>query len=322
MALQCEICPKGCILNDNQRGDCQVRVNLDGKIRALTYGYPCSIHVDPIEKKPLFHFFPGAKTLSLATAGCNLHCKNCQNWEISQSLPEDITAYKMSPSDIIALTLKENSPIISYTYTDPVAFYEYTYDIAVLAKQQGIKNVLVTAGYCNQEPLKKLFAVTDAAHIDLKFFDDNLYQKITSGTLKPVLDALILAKKMDVWVEIINLVIPTLSDDLIMIKNMCKWIKDNLGLDTPIHFSRFYPQYLLKNLPPTPTDTLKAAYDIAKEVGLHYVYIGNVWGDVAESTYCPYDGKLIIRRTGYEVLENNIKDGKCKFCGNAIAGRW
>jgi len=310
------------VLADNERGDCRLRANFDGKLRSLTYGYPCSVHIDPVEKKPLFHFYPGKTVLSLATAGCNLHCKNCQNWQISQANPEDIPSYKLGPGEVINLAIEKNCSMLAYTYTDPFAFYEYALDSSRLARDNNLKNILVTAGYLNQEPLKKLYAVNDAANIDLKFFDDDMYKKITSATLRPVLDALVLAKQMGVWVEITHLIIPTLNDDFTLIKKMCVWIKDNLGKDVPIHFSRFYPHYLLKNLPPTPVETLKRAREIAFEVGINYVYIGNVWGQETENTYCPYDGQLLIKRVGYTVVENNIEKGNCKFCGHSIAGRW
>ena len=322
MLVKCELCPKACCLEENQRGNCRTRINIGGKLRSLTYGHPCSIHIDPIEKKPLFHFYPSSSILSLATAGCNLHCKNCQNWEISQSNPEDIPSYNLTPQSIVDLTIRENCPMIAYTYTEPLTFYEYTLDTSILARKDFLKNVLVTAGYLNKEPLRKLYKVTDAANIDLKFFDDAMYRKITTGSLKPVLDALVLAKEMNVWLEITHLIIPTLNDDLSLIKKMCVWIKSNLGKDTPVHFSRFHPHYLLKNLPPTPVSTLRKAQVVAKETGINYVYIGNVWGDEREFTYCPYDGEILIKRAGYTILENNIEKGKCKFCGKLIAGRW
>lgn len=322
MIIQCQLCPKACRLTPGGRGDCRIRANIDGKLRALTYGRPCSIHVDPIEKKPLFHFYPGSPILSIATAGCNLHCKNCQNWEISQADPETIAAYYAGPQDIITLAAREQCSMIAYTYTDPAAFYEYALDTSLLARERGLKNVLVTAGYLNQAPLKKILAVTDAAHIDLKFFDDRLYREMTSGTLKPVLETLVTAAAMGVWIEIIHLIIPTINDDFEMIRSMCLWIRRNLGSEVPIHFSRFYPQYLLKNIPPTPVETLRRAREIAREAGLAYVYIGNVWGE-AEDTRCPHDGSLLIQRTGYTIKEYNIlSGGTCKTCGKAVAGRW
>lgn len=322
MVVQCQLCPKGCRLADNERGDCRLRVNFDGKLRTVTYGYPCAVHIDPVEKKPLFHFYPGKAVLSLATAGCNLHCKNCQNWQISQSMPEDIPAYKLWPIDVVNLAIEKNCSLIAYTYTDPAAYYEYAQDSAALARSNGLKNILVTAGYLNEAPLKKLYSLSDAVNIDLKFFDDAMYRKITSASLQPVLDALVWARQLGVWLEVTHLVIPTLNDDFSLIKQMCVWIRDNLGKDVPLHFSRFYPHYLLKNLPATPVETLTTAREIAQEAGLHYVYIGNVWGQEGENTYCPYDGKLLIKRAGYTIVENNIDNGACKFCGQRIAGRW
>ena len=323
MVVECQLCPKQCRLREGERGNCRVRVNIEGKLISLVYGHPCAIHIDPIEKKPLFHFYPGSMILSLATAGCNLHCKNCQNWQISQSNPEDIPAYKLSPQQIVQITLRKNCKMIAYTYTEPLTFYEYTLDTSIIAKKHNLKNVLVTAGYLNRKPLKKLYSVIDAANVDLKFFDDEMYRKITTATLSPILDGLILAKEMNVWLEITHLIIPTLNDDFFLIEKMCQWIKNNLGDDVPLHFSRFYPHYLLKNLPPTPLKTLKRAAKIAKEVGLKFVYIGNVWGSDAENTYCPYDGKLLIRRVGYTILEYNLTpQGRCKYCGNFIPGRW
>lgn len=322
MLIKCQLCPKACQIAEGERGDCRVRVNIDGKLRSLTYGYPCSIHIDPVEKKPLFHFYPGSPILSLATAGCNLHCKNCQNWQISQSNPEDIPAYKLCPQDVVKLTLQKNCSMIAYTYTDPSAFYEYALDTSTFAKQESLKNVLVTAGYLNREPMKRLFKVTDAANIDLKFFDDRMYRKITTASLSPILDGLKLAVEMGVWLEITYLIIPTLNDDFLQIEKMCVWIKANLGEDVPLHFSRFYPHYLLKNLPPTPVPVLEKAKEIAKEAGINYVYIGNVWGKEGENTYCPYDNKLLVKRVGYTIVENHLENGKCKFCGRKIAGRW
>lgn len=320
--IRCKLCPKSCLIREGERGDCRIRININGRLYTVVYARPCSIHIDPVEKKPLFHFYPGFPILSLATAGCNLHCKNCQNWEISQADPENIPAYRLRPEDIVAIARNEGCNLIAYTYTEPLTFYEYSLDTSIIAKAYDMKNVLVTAGYLNRKPLKKLYQYTDAINCDLKFFNDEMYRKITTATLKPVLDAMILAKEMDVWLEVTNLIIPTLNDNFAEIRRMCIWIRDNLGKDTPLHFSRFFPRYLLRNLPITPYSTLARAREIALEVGLNYVYIGNVFGSEAENTYCPYDKKLLIRRIGYKILENNIKDGKCKYCGKIIAGRW
>lgn len=320
--VQCKLCPKECIIHPGERGDCRVRFNLDGKLITLVYSHPCAIHVDPIEKKPLFHFYPGSDILSIATAGCNLHCKNCQNWQISQANPEDVPSYSFRPEDIVAIALSSNCNMIAYTYTEPLTFYEYTLDTSIIARAYGMKNVLVTAGYLNKRPLRRLYRYTDAANIDLKFFNDEMYRKITTANLKPVLDALVLAREMDVWLEITNLVMPTLNDNMDEIRKMCKWIKENLGEDVPLHFSRFYPHYLLRNLPPTPYSTLKRAYQVAKEVGLKFVYIGNVFGAKEESTYCPLCNSVLIKRVGYQILEYNIVKGRCKFCNEEIPGRW
>mgnify|MGYP000456887273 CR=1 FL=1 len=322
LGIQCQLCPKKCIINPGERGDCKIRFNLNGKLITLTYGHPCAIHIDPIEKKPLFHFYPGEKILSIATAGCNLHCKNCQNWQISQANPEDIPSYRLPPQDLVNLALKYNLSMLAYTYTEPLTYYEYTLDTSIMAKAYGLRNVLVTAGYLNREPLRKLYRYVDAANIDLKFFDDQMYRKITTARLKPVLDSLLLAKEMNVWLEITHLVIPTLNDDFKKIEEMCKWIVKNLGDDVPLHFSRFHPHYLLTNLPPTPYSTLKKARQIALNCGVKFVYIGNIVGAEEESTFCPNCKKILIKRVGYQILEYNMLMGKCKFCGEKIPGRW
>ncbi len=320
--VQCKLCPKQCLIKPGSRGDCKIRYNQNGKLILLTYGRPCSIHMDPIEKKPLFHFNPGKKILSIGTAGCNLHCKNCQNWQISQSKPEDVTSYSMQPQDVVSLTRRNNSNMIAYTYTEPLAYYEYTLDTSIIAKSYGLENVLVTAGYCNEKPLRKIYRYIDAANIDLKFFNDKMYQKITTGRLKPVLNALLIAKEMDVWLEITNLIIPTLNDNLKEIERMVVWIKDNLGAETPLHFSRFQPHYLMENIPTTQYEILKKAHSIARDVGLKYVYIGNVYGTEEENTYCPNCKNPLIERAGYKIIEYKIKDNKCPNCSETIAGRW
>lgn len=323
MLVQCKLCPKECRIPAGKRGDCRGRVNINGKLTSIAYGHPCSIHVDPVEKKPLFHFLPGQPILSIATAGCILHCKNCQNWQISQSNPEDIPAYDMPPNNVVSIAKQENCSMIAYTYTDPIAFYEYTLDTARAAHNNGLKNVLVTCGYMNQTPLKELYKVTDATNTDLKFIRNDMYRKITTGTLKPVLDGIILAKKMNVWVELTNLLIPTLNDSDKDIRALCKWIAEYAGKNTPLHFSRFHPQYLMTNLPATPLETLNRAYEIAKSEGLNYVYVGNVWNNKYESTYSPTDGKLLIKRVGYKIVKNKIgTSGKSPSDGLIIPGVW
>jgi pyruvate formate lyase activating enzyme len=328
MAIQCTLCPKTCLIKPGQSGECRIRVNIDNELIAVTYGYPCSIHIDPIEKKPLFHFLPGTGILSIATVGCNLHCKNCQNWEISQENPENIAAHNLEPNRLVELAKKLKCQSVAYTYTDPVVYYEYALDSAIQAQAANLRNVLVTAGYINQEPLKKLYSYTDAANIDLKALSDNFYRTICSATLKPVLEALVLAKSMGVWVEATNLVIPTLNDSDKELRALARWIKQNLGPETPLHFSRFSPQYKLQNLPPTPEKTLKRAHDIAISEGLYYVYVGNLPNTKWQTTKCHKCNEPIINRQGYKILENNLiinkinKKGYCPKCNSEVHGIW
>ena len=311
-----------CLIEPGQSGECRVRINIDGVLRTVVYGYPCSINIDPIEKKPLFHFLPGTGILSIATVGCNLHCLNCQNWEISQANPEESRAVLCPPQKLVDLAKQNRCPSIAYTYTDPIVYFEYTYDSSKLARDKGIRSVLVTAGYINPQPWKELLKYVDAANIDLKFISDDLYRRICSGTLKPVQNALVLAKASGVLVEVTNLVIPTLNDKPEQIRELARWIKANLGRETPLHFSGFYPQYKMKNLPSTSLQTLETAREIAINEGLDYVYIGNVRSKEGENTYCPGCKNLLIERKGYTILQNRLKDGFCPDCGKKIYGVW
>ena len=322
MKVQCELCPKICLIAPGQSGECRVRVNIDGVLRTVVYGYPCSIHIDPIEKKPLFHFLPGSKILSVATVGCNLHCKNCQNWEISQANPEESQAFACPPQELVKLTNQNHCPSLAYTYTDPIVYYEYTYDTAKLARQADIRNVLVTAGYINEEPWKQLLKYVDAANIDLKGITDDFYRRVCSGTLKPVQNALVLAKGSGILVEVTNLIIPTLNDKPEQIGRLVRWIKANMGSDTPLHFSGFYPRYKMQHLPPTSQKTLELARQIGMGEGLEYVYIGNLFSKEGENTYCPSCKSLLIERVGYSILKNRLKDGNCPDCGKEINGVW
>ena len=323
MDIECELCPKRCVIGPGQSGDCRIRVNLDGKLCASTYGYPAAVHVDPVEKKPLYHFLPGTPILSLATVGCNLHCKNCQNWEISQQNPEDSTAQPLPPESIPRLAARYQCRSVAYTYTDPVVYYEYALDCAVKARDAGLKNVLVTAGYINQKPFTELCRVVDAANIDLKAMSDRFYQDICGATLKPVLDALVLAKSLGVLVEVTNLVIPTLNDADNDLLGLCSWVREYMGADTPLHFSRFSPHYKLRNLPPTPAQTLLRAREIARAVGLHYVYLGNILWEQAADTFCPGCEKPLVERQGFHVRANHITNGGvCDACGKRIHGVW
>jgi len=320
--VQCELCPKACVIAPGQSGECRIRVNVDGKLLAVTFGHPCAVHVDPVEKKPLFHFLPGTGIFSIATVGCNLHCKNCQNWEISQQDPENVKARRLSPDEIPVLAKRHGCRSIAYTYTDPIVFYEYTLDACIKGREAGLRNVLVTAGYINDAPMRKLCAYVDAANIDLKALSETFYRDICAGTLKPVLDTLVLAKSLGVLVEVTNLIIPTLNDSDEQIRALCKWVVGNLGRETPLHFSRFFPQFKMKNLPATPAAALDRAREIAAAEGIYHVYIGNILRPDAQNTSCHGCGKLLVERRGYKVLQNNIASGRCPECRAGVYGVW
>lgn len=344
--VQCKVCPNNCLLEPGDRSRCRNKVNRDGKLYSMTYGNPCAFHLDPIEKKPLYHFLPQTPIFSIATSGCVFRCLNCQNWEISQSKPEqnkdaqgeplrfnlemartltaqDARRLTMLPEDVVDTTLRLRSPSIAYTYTEPTAFYEYMYDTARLARSRGIKNVWVTCGYIQESALVDLCSYLDAANVDLKSFRDDIYRDLNSGRLQPVLDALKILKQRNIWFEITNLVVPTYTDRLDMIQEMCAWILANLGPDYPLHFSAFHPAYKLTQLHVTPLDILVRARDIARRVGLHYVYLGNVRAvEDADTTFCPACKRAIVTRDMFMVRDNHIRNGRCEFCGQAIAGVW
>jgi len=320
--VQCHICPRNCIIPVGRRGFCGVRENRDGTLYVLSYGKLVAIHIDPIEKKPLFHFLPSSTAFSIATAGCNLRCKFCQNWEISQRKPEEVNYSYIEPTDLVKKVKESGSPTIAYTYTEPTVFYEYMLEVAKLAKKEGYRNIMHSCGYINEEPLRELMKYLDAANIDLKGFSEDYYSKLSEATLEPVLNTLKLLKKGGVHLEITNLLLPGFNDDPDTVTKMCLWIKENLGPDTPLHFSRFFPMYKLLSLNPTPLESLERARKIALDSGLKYVYIGNMAGHPAENTYCPKCKQLLIERRGYFILQNNIQDGKCKYCGEKIEGVW
>jgi pyruvate formate lyase activating enzyme len=320
--VKCLLCPRQCLIPRNERGFCRARRNIKGRLYALTYGNPVAVHVDPVEKKPLFHVYPGTKSFSIATAGCNLRCKFCQNWEISQMDPESVKNSFVSPRQIIDGAKKSGSKTIAFTYTEPTIFYEYMLDIAKLAKEEGIACVMHSSGFISEEPLRELAKYLTAANIDLKGFSEKFYSSFCEGTLLDVLRALKVLKEEGVWLEITNLIIPTANDSEDDIRNLCIWIKENLGADTPVHFSRFFPMYRLTDLSPTPLKTLLKAEKIAKDTGLLYVYVGNIPQNIGEDTICPICANLLVKRIGYKVLENNIVDRKCKFCGVGIPGVW
>jgi len=320
--IECQLCPRACKLGDKERGYCGVRENMDGTYYTLVYGKACSANVDPIEKKPFFHFLPKTNAMSIATAGCNVNCKFCQNWEISQVRPEQVQHFDFPPASVVEAARRYGCPTIAYTYTEPVIFFEYMYDTSVEARKNGIRNVVVTGGHINPEPLEDLTKVVDAIKIDLKAFTQEFYANYVRGELKTVLESIKKVAKSKTWLEMVYLVIPTLNDNPADIQKMCQWIMAEIGPDFPLHFSRFHPMYLIKNLPPTPLSTLEKLWKIAQEQGLHYVYIGNVPGHQAENTYCPKCKNIVIQRVGYDIQKVEIKGGRCKFCNTPIPGIW
>jgi pyruvate formate lyase activating enzyme len=320
--IECQLCPRKCKVGDRERGYCGCRENQGGTYYTLVHSYPCSANVDPIEKKPFFHFLPGTKAFSIATAGCNMNCKFCQNWEISQVRPEQVNNIYLPPGDVVAYAQESGSRSISYTYSEPTVFYEYMLDTAIAGRKKGLKSVVVTAGYINHDPWMELIREVDAIKVDFKAFTEKYYEEICSAKLKPVMDALVDLSKSGIWYEIVYLMVPTLNDDMKNIKDMCKWMVADLGKDVPLHFTRFSPLYLLKNLPPTPVSSLEKAREIALGEGMNFVYIGNVPGHEGENTYCPKCKKVVVGRTGFTITQMNLKNGKCKFCGNPIPGVW
>ncbi len=320
--IRCELCPRQCRVPKGKRGACRVRENRDGKYYSLVYGAPCAMHLDPIEKKPFFHVLPASQSFSMATAGCNLQCKFCQNWEISQASPEEVYSYDVSPELAVKKATEMGARSIAYTYVEPTIFYEYMLDIGLLARKAGLLNVCHSNGFINPGPLGDLCRVMDAANIDLKGFTETFYRDLCNGELSPVLETLKTLKKEKVHLEITNLVIPSMNDEMSVVKEMCLWINKELGPDTPVHFSRFYPLYKLRSVPPTPVSTLDKVRGAALSAGLEYVYIGNIPGHEAENTFCPKCKKRLIQRTGYMVGETQVKAGKCRYCGKPIPGIW
>ncbi|MCX6243731.1 MAG: AmmeMemoRadiSam system radical SAM enzyme [Bacteroidetes bacterium] len=320
--VKCQICPNNCVLKDGQESICRTHVVKDGKLYSIAYGNPCSVHVDPIEKKPLFHFLPSSQSFSIATAGCTFACLNCQNWEISQESPRNTRNIDLMPVNVMEEAVSNGCRSVAYTYSEPIAFYEYTYDSAKFVRARGLKNLLISNGFINEKPLRDLCKYLDAANINLKSFSEEIYAKLNAGSLEPILNTLKILKEEGVWLEITNLIVPNWTDKPEMITEMCNWLAKNGFQDNPLHFSRFFPLYKLKNLPYTPLEILEKAREIALSAGLKYVYIGNVPGSPAENTYCPNCKKTIIERRGFTILANYIKDSNCKFCGTKIAGVW
>jgi pyruvate formate lyase activating enzyme len=322
--VRCHLCAHHCVIVDGKRGVCQVRENRGGVLYTLVYGSSISQHVDPVEKKPLFHFYPGSLAYSIATPGCNFRCQWCQNWEISQ-MPRErdlIGGREANPEQIVASAVDTHCCSIAYTYTEPTVFFEYAYHIALLADLDGLANIFVTNGYMSREMLELFHPHLDAANVDLKAFRDETYRRYVGAGLQPVLDNIKLMKQMDIWLEVTTLVIPNLNDDPAELRDAARFIVQELGLDTPWHISRFFPAYRMVDRSPTPFATLQRAQEIGFEEGLRYVYLGNIQDDKGQDTFCPNCGRLLIRRQGYWIAENNIREGRCPNCGASIAGVW
>ena len=320
--VECQLCPRGCQVADVERGGCGVRENRGGSYYTLSYGLPCSIHVDPIEKKPFFHLRPGARALSFATAGCNVECKFCQNWEISQYRPEQVRSFWLPPGDLAAAARQAGAPFLSATYSEPVVFWEYVRDAAIEGRRLGVRSTVVSNGYIQEQPLRDVLPYLAAVKVDLKAFREAFYRDVVRGELKPVLRALEVIRGSGTWLEIVVLLIPTLNDSEEEARDLARWVRATLGPDVPVHFTRFHPTYRLTNLPPAPVATLERAWQAARAEGLHFAYLGNVPGHPGESTACPGCGATLIQRVGFEVVKNTLKKGACPTCGRAIPGVW
>jgi pyruvate formate lyase activating enzyme len=289
---------------------------------SLVYGNPCAVNLDPIEKKPLYHFLPRSKSFSLATTGCNLRCLNCQNWEISQAKPHEVRHHELFPLEAVERALETGAASIAYTYSEPTTFFEYMIETARLARQRGLRNVWVSAGYINRKPLLELCEVLDGANVNLKSFSDDLYRRLNGARLQPVLDTFETLHDRGVHFEMTNLVVPGYVDREEMVKRMCAWILENLGTDYPLHFTRFFPRYKLDRLAPTPVSTLTRFRELAMAEGIRYVYVGNVPGHEGNHTYCHACGKMIVERRGYFIAAANLTGVRCAFCGTTIPGVW
>jgi len=321
-AVMCTLCPNRCRLSPGDRSVCRSRVNLDGTLYSLAYGNACSANVDPVEKKPMFHFLPATSAFSIAAAGCNFRCLNCQNWEISQVRPEDVRHLDLFPEAVVSAAVKSGCQSIAYTYSEPTTFYEYMIDTARMARAKGLNNVWVSNGYINREPLLALCKVLDGANVNLKSISDDIYRRLNGGRLKPVLDTFVTLHRQEVHFEMTHLVVPGYGDSDDMVQRMCVWILENLGPDYPLHFLRFFPRYQLDRLAPTPVATLIRFRELAMAEGIRYVYLGNVPGHAGNHTFCHHCKKMLVERQGYHIPTFHIAEGCCQFCRTPIPGVW
>ena len=320
--VECELCPQACKVADMERGMCGVRENRGGTYYTLVHSLACSIHTDPIEKKPLFHVLPGEKAFSFSTAGCNVVCKFCQNWEISQFRPEQVQAFNLPSEKLVAAARRNGARLTAATYGEPVVFWEYVRDVAIAANAVGVRPTVVSNGFIKEKALREVLPLLSAIKVDLKSFRDEFYREQVRGELEPVLKSLEIIKEIGVWLEIVVLLIPTLNDSAAEVRDLCAWVKAKLGPDVPVHFTRFHPTYRLTDLPPTPVASLERAWKIGRNAGLNYVYLGNVPGHPGENTTCPGCGEILIRRVGYRILSNRLVNGSCPDCKRKIPGVW
>lgn len=320
--VRCEICFHLCVIPEGRRGFCRVRENIAGSLYSLVHSRPSAVMIDPIEKEPQLHHRPGTKILCIGTVGCNFACKQCQNWSLSQASPTDRRVFIAPPYQLVEWALQYGVTAISFTYNDPIVLFEYVFDTAVLARAAGVGLIWHSNGAIKPEPLRKLLQYTTAVTIDLKGFCERVYREYYGGDLNTVLEALKIIREEGVWLEIVNLVIPTVNDCMREIRAMSEWILEYLGPDVPLHFSRFHPSFKLAHLPPTPIETLEKAHRIARDVGINFVTIGNVPGHRYNSTFCPCTGERLIHRTHFRVLYNKIVDGKSPFSGRPVPGIW
>lgn len=320
--VQCLICPLNCTLKPGETCFCRTRKNVNGRLICYAYNNPFNISIDPIEKLPLHHFLPGAKTISLAIGGCNLRCIYCQNWKQAQAKPEDLKNLYLTKEECVSKSLNKHIKVVAYTYTEPVAFYEYVRDVSIYAKEKGMKNVVASGGFINPEPLKEWCKTIDAFSIALKGFDNKFYEKVIGCEMKPILSCIETIKSQNVWLEIVTLIVPTMNDDLKKTEEMCKWIKKTCGEKTPVHFGRFVPEYKLKDLPRTPVPTLEKCREVGLNTGLKHVYIFNVSPHEGNNTVCSGCKKEVIKRKGFDIIENSVKNGSCGFCRKKLDGIW
>jgi pyruvate formate lyase activating enzyme len=320
--IKCQLCPRHCYVAPGARGFCEVRENHRGSYFTLVYGRAATLNIDPIEKKPFFHVLPGSPVFSFATAGCNLECKNCQNWQLSQSRPEKLPANRLPPKRLVEAAREQGCSLIAGTYSEPTVFFEYLLDVARQGNTQGVRTVMVSSGFTERKPMLDLCKELTAIKIDLKSMRQSFYKTNCQGALKPVLNSIERVKKQGVWLEIVYLVIPTLNDSESEIKDLARWIRTNVGLDVPLHFSRFHPEYKLTRLPPTPYRTLDRCAEIARAEGLHYVYVGNVPDSSQQATRCPKCQRVVIGRENFGITARHLKQGRCGFCGQPIPGIW